>query len=124
MPLLAVLWLALLHLLAAAPAPRLAGAVAAAWGTSQDAHATPSLRERPAPHDEAIRAPRPLPALGALRSAAPRPPAPPPHGLAPALGRHDTVATGADSRTARQPSHAPAARGVLPYFPTAPPRQG
>ena len=115
MPLLAALWLALVALLAAPTA--LGESVA--------------LRAAPAHREEALRAPRLVAAPGlvrveAPRASAPRSHAPPAPGLAPAAaGPSASVATVAASRAARQPSHAPAARGGhLPYFPTAPPLQG
>jgi hypothetical protein len=113
MPVLAALWVALLHLLAA-PAPRTAGVAAPARRVEWSVETAPALR-----------APRPLPALGAVRSDAPRQTGPAPHGLAPAPWPRAAIRAVAARRAARQPSHASSARGgLLPYFPTAPPPEG
>lgn len=123
MPLLAALWLALLPLLAA-PLPA-RGAVERASIRADLASPAAARRDDARRDDDVLRAPRPLPALGALRASAPRPPVPPAHGAAPTPWPRATVATVAEWWAARQPSHAPAARGgVLPYYPTAPPIRG
>jgi hypothetical protein len=124
MPLLAAIWIALLHLLAVTPAPRLVGAaLVPVWSAHRGANAIPSHHGRAS--DEALRAPGPLPGLGVLRSAEPRPYAPPPYALPAALGQRPAGVVAGPRARSWQPSHAPSARGgILPYFPTAPPLQG
>ena len=121
MPLLAALWLALLHLLSATPAPRIAGAAAALVRGTE----TTLSRRGPASGDEALRVPRPLPALGAVRPDAPLPHASAADGAVPVCWSGATIAPAVEQAPAWHPSHAPSARGgLLGYFPTAPPLQG
>ena len=128
MPLLVLLWLALLGFApSASSAPSAVDAVAAALvrGAGAD-HARPE--RHPAP--EAVRAPAVanLVAARLVTHFAPRAAgqhAPPFALVAAAIRRRDDADADARRALARELSHVLAARGAhLPYFPTAPPLQG
>lgn len=124
MTLLATLWLAVLHLLAA-PAAGSERGMPSSVSSGVTWSADSALLHAPPARDEALRPPRPLPALRVARPAAPRAHAPPSQDASVAPVLRATVATVARQKVSSRPSHAHAARGgVLPYYPTAPPGQG
>jgi hypothetical protein len=125
MTLLATLWLAVLHLLAAGPAAGAARGVPSSLAAGVPGSADSALLHAPPARDEALRPPRPLPAVRVARPAPPRASSPPSQHAVVAPVLRATVATVDRQRIASRPSHAHAARGdVLPYFPTAPPGPG
>lgn len=119
-PLLVLLWLALLGVVPAAPAAaRAAGAASARAERSAERHPEPeALRAPPAARIVAARPTGQLVPVTPQRHA-------PPFALAAAAGRRDHGGGTARCTIARQRSHVAAAQGgLLPYFPTAPPLQG
>jgi hypothetical protein len=132
MPLLAVLWLALLHALTLAPTPRptggvMAGAVARVALAAEGARSLAVRRAEPPEH--ALRAAERVAATALSREVG----GPPPIGGGPdatllRAAAAELATADATRRVLRRhgtAEHAIAARGgLLAYFPTAPPLQG
>ena len=117
MPLLVLLWLALLGVVPAPPAAASAGAGRVACA------------EQRHPEPEALRAPPAARLVAARPTGQLTPVAPerqlPPFALVASAGRRDHEGAAARRALARQLAHVVVARGgLLPYFPTAPPLQG